>query len=121
MRTAELSANVVKKVRITNPIENGSNFTSRKRALQFVEAGRAVFVGDSSIRFSEADPRNQAAQRRAAADYNAVSRVMNKREIANIPLIRPGKALREALTERSRVPILRHVAGRTGPCARHRV
>jgi hypothetical protein len=115
MPTAEVSATAVKKVLITNPIENGSNFTSRKRALQFVEAGRAVFVGDNSIRFIETDPRNQAAQRRAAVEYNAVNRVMNKKEIANIPLVRPGKAVREYLTKRSRVPVLRHVAGRSGP------
>jgi hypothetical protein len=115
MHTAEVSANVVKKVRIINPIENGSNLTSRKRALQFVEAKRAVFVDDNSIRFTETDPRNQAAQRRAATEYNAVNRVMSRKEIASIPLARPGKALTEALTKRSGVPVSRHVAGRNGP------
>ena len=105
----------MKKVRISNPIENGSNFTSRKRAAQFVEAGRAAFVDENTIRFLETDPRNQAAHRRAAAEYNAVNREMSRKEIANIPLVCPGRALREALTKRSNVPIRRHVAGRNGP------
>jgi hypothetical protein len=104
----------VKKVRITNPIENGSNFTSRKRALQFVEAKRAVFVGDNSLRFIESDPRNQAARSRAAAEYNAINRAMSREEIANIPIARPGKALKEAMTKRSGIPVRRHV-GRSGP------
>lgn len=105
----------MKKVRISNPIENGSNFTSRKRALEFVEAKRAVFVGDNAIRFIENDPRNQAARRRAAAEYNAVNRTMSRQEIANIPFVRPGKALTEAMTNRSQVSVRRHVAGRSGP------
>lgn len=105
---------IVKKVKITNPIENGSNFTSRKRALQFVEAKRAVFAGDNAIRFIETDPRNQAARRRAAVEYNAVDRTMTRKELANIPLVRPGKALREASTNRTQAA-RRHVAGRSGP------
>ena len=105
MPTAEVSINVAKKVRIINPVENGSNITSRKRARQFVEAKRAVFVGDNFIRFIEIDPRNQAAHRRAAAEYNAVNRMMSKKEIANIPIVRPAKALTEALTKRLRVPV----------------
>jgi hypothetical protein len=105
----------VKKVRIINPIENGSNLTSRKRALQYVDAKRAVFVDDNSIRFIESDPRNQAANSRAAAEYNALNRTMSREEIVNIPLVRPGKALKELLTNRSLVPARRHVAGRSGP------
>ena len=104
----------MKKVRITNPIENGSNLTSRKRAMQFVEAKRTVFVDDNSIRFIETDPRNRAAHRRAAAEYNAVNRTMTRMELANIPLVRLGKALTEALTKRSQTP-RRRVAGRSGP------
>jgi hypothetical protein len=115
MPTAEVFPKSVRKVRITNPIENGSNFTSRKRALQFAAAKRAVFVGDNSIRFIESDPRNKAVRSRAAAEYNAVNRTMNRKEIANIPLARPGKALREAMTKRSGVRLRRHVVGRSGP------
>jgi len=114
MPTAEVYS-IRKKVRIVNPIENGSNITSRKRAMQFVKEKRAVFLDENSIRFIDADPRNQAANRRAAAEYNAVNRAMSKHEIGNIPIVRPGKALTEALTKRSRVPVLRHVAGRNGP------
>jgi hypothetical protein len=115
MPTAEVSPTVKKKVRITNPIENGSNFTSHKRALHFVEAKRAIFLGDNAIRFIDNDPRNQAAQTRAAAEYNAVNRTMSRKEIANIQLVRPGKALTEVLTKRSPVSVRRHVAGRNGP------
>ena len=114
MHTAEVSLKAVKKVKITNPIENGSNFTSRKRALQFVEAKRAVFLDHNAIRFVETDPRNQAARSRSAVEYNAVNRTMSRKEIANIPLVRPGKALMEASTKRSQAGT-RHVAGRSGP------
>jgi hypothetical protein len=115
MPTAEVSTKVAKKVRIINPIENGSNITSRNRAQQFVEAKRAVFVGDRFVRFIETDPRNQAAQKRAATGYNSVPRMLSKTEIANIPVARPGGALRAALTKRSGVPVRRHIAGRNGP------
>jgi|SRR5579862_1386633 len=115
MPTAEVSINVATKVRIINPVENGSNITSRKRALQFVNAGRAVFVGTNLMRFIEADPRNQAAVRRAAQGYESVRRMMTKSEIANIPLVRPAKALREAMTVRATTPARRTPYGRTGP------
>ena len=103
------------KVKITNPIENGSSLTSRKRAQQFVDARRAVFVDANSIRFVDNDPRNQAANQRAAAEYNAVNRMMTKKEIASIPFVRPGKALVEVLTKRSRVSVLPRFRGRSGP------
>lgn len=105
---------LVRKVRITNPIENGSSITSRKRALEFVQAKRAVFVGNDSIRFIESDPRNQAATRRAAVGYNEVNRTMTRDELANLPMARPAKALREANSMRSRV-YGRRIAGRSGP------
>ena len=115
MPTAEVSMNVTKKVRIINPVENGSNITSRKRALQFVQSGRAVFVGSNLLRFIGADPRNQAAVRRAACGYEAVDRMMSKTEVANIPLARPAKAIREAMTDRSRGRTRRISGGRSGP------
>jgi integrase len=102
MPTAEVSIKVANKIRIINPVENGSNITSRKRALQFVRAGRAVFVGSSLMRFIDADPRNQAAARRAARRYDEVDRMMTKTEAANIPLVRPAKAIWEAMTDRSK-------------------
>jgi hypothetical protein len=115
MPTAEVSTKVAKKVRIINPVENGSNITSRKRALQFVAEGRAVFVGSKLLRFIETDPRNQAAAHRAARGYEAVNRVMSKAEIANIPLVRPATAIRDAMTDRS-TSRRRHVPGRrSGP------
>lgn len=101
MPTAEVSINVSKKVTIINPVENGSNITSRKRALQFVQSGRAVFVGSNLLRFLDADPRNQAAVRRATHEYESVRRMMNKTEIANIPLARPATAFKELITDRS--------------------
>ena len=93
---------ISKKVKIINPIENGSAITSRKRAVQFVQAGRAVFLGDKFIRFVETDTRNQAAKGRAASGYQAVDRMMSKAEMANIPFARPGLAFSESLTDRSR-------------------
>jgi hypothetical protein len=75
---------------------------------------RAVFVDHNSIRFTETDPRNEAARSRSAAEYNAVNRTMTRKELANIPLVRPGKALKEAMTKRSQTP-RRSVAGRSVP------
>jgi hypothetical protein len=115
MPSPEVSKKSLKKVGILNPIENGSDVTSRKRAMQFVEAQRAVFIDENFIRFIESDPRNQAASMRAAVGYNSVNRMSSRGEVANIPIVRPGKALMEALTKRSRVPFRRHVAGRSGP------
>ena len=92
---------ISKKVKIINPIENGSAITSRNRAVQFVQAGRAVFLGHNFIRFVETDPRNQAAKKRAASGYQAVDRLMSRAEMANIPFARPGLAFAEFLTARS--------------------
>jgi hypothetical protein len=116
MLMPEVSNKVLKKLKIVNPIENGSDITSRKRAMQFVQAGRAVFVGagDNFIRFNDADPRNQAAKGRAASGYQGVDRMLSKTEITNIPFARPAKALREALTDRSKVPVRRSMKGRNG-------
>jgi len=113
MPAAEVSANVSAKVKIVNPIENASHITSRKRALQFVKAGRAVFVGSNLLRFVEADPRNQTAVRRAAHAYASVDRIMTKAEIAKIPLARPATALREAMTDRSKSRVRRTPVGRS--------
>ena len=115
MPTAEVSTKVAKKVRIINPVENGSNVTSRKRALQFVAEGRAVFVGSKLLRFIETDPRNRAAAQRAARGYGAVDRVMTKTEISNIPLVRPATAIREAMTDRTTNRRRRVPGGRSGP------
>src|SRR5260370_36579582 len=102
MPTPRVSMKLAKNVKIINPIENGSAITSRKRAVQFVQAGRAVFLGDKFIRFVETDTRNQAAKGRAASGYQAVDRMMSKAEMANIPLVRPSLAFRESLTKRSK-------------------
>jgi hypothetical protein len=115
MPAAEVSINVAKKVSIINPVENGSNITSRKRALQFVQSGRAVFVGSNLLRFLEADPRNQAAVRRAAHGYESVRRMMNKTEIANIPMARPATAFKEVMTDRSGSRGRHAPSGRSGP------
>jgi hypothetical protein len=86
-----------RKIRITNPVENGSPFTSRKRALQFVQAGRAVFVGKNQIRFIETDLRNQAATARAAIGYVLSERMLTQKELRNIPFVNPRKAYRQAM------------------------
>jgi hypothetical protein len=110
MPTAEVSANS-KKVKILNPIENGSSITSRKRACALVDMKRAEFVGSNFIRFLNDDPRNKAAAERAARGYVLKSEV-TKVEIAHIPLVSPAKAIREAATNRSRGG--RHARGRSG-------
>ena len=104
-----------KKVKIVNPVENGAAVTSRKRALQFVQSGRAVFVGQNQLRFIETDPRNRAAAERATRGYAAVDRKMTETELRNIPLVRPARALREMMTDRARAKGGRPPAGRTGP------
>lgn len=110
MPAANVSANS-KKVKILNPIENGSSITSRKRALQLVEMKRAEFVGGNCIRFVKDDPRNKAAAQRAAEGYVLKSE-LTKAEIAHIPLAMPAKAVREASTDRSKGG--RHARGRSG-------
>ena len=84
------------KVKITNPIDNGSSFTSRKRALQYVQTGRAIFLAENQIRFIGDDPRNQAAAERAARGYVTTNRVLTERELRSIPLINPANAYRLA-------------------------
>ena len=89
-----LISEVRSKIKIVNPIENGSRFTSRKRALQFVQAGRAIFVAETQIRFLENEPRNRAAATRAATLYVLNNRMLTKKELRNIPVINPSKAYR---------------------------
>jgi type III secretory pathway component EscU len=64
MPTAEVSMNVAKKIRIINPVENGSNITSLKRALQFVKTGRAVFVGSALLSYGSSILTRATRQRR---------------------------------------------------------
>lgn len=82
------------KVKIVNPVENGSQFTSRKRALQYVRTGRASFVGRDQIRFLETDQRNKAAATRAAIGYVLSKRMLTKRELQGIPFVHASKAYR---------------------------
>jgi hypothetical protein len=107
MPSRELS----KKIRIVNPIENGSSLTSRARALQYVRAGRAVFVGQNSVRFLDTHPGNQSAREQAAAGYQSIDRGMTVSELAHIPIIRPTSLM----VDRTRVPVRRSLAGRNGP------
>jgi hypothetical protein len=100
------------KVKIINPVENGSAITSRKKAVQFVQAGKAVFLGDNFIRFVENDPRNQAVTERAASGCQDVNRMMSKAEIANIPFARPGRAFRAFLTNRPKIACVTKTARR---------
>lgn len=104
-----------KESRIVNPIENGANVTSRKRAQQFIDARRAVFVGANLfcwVRCSET--------RRAVYWYESVDRSLGKTgvghhgsEIANIPVVRPSLALRQSLLGRSKRST-RRFCGKTG-------
>jgi hypothetical protein len=111
MQTRELS----KKVRILNPIEKWSDITSRRQAERYVQAGRAVFVGQNRIQFIAGHPHNLAAKEHAAnLKYDAATkRLATQTEIANVPFARPGVAFREAITDRTKIRV-RRCAGRNG-------
>jgi hypothetical protein len=82
-------------IRITNPV-SGSGYTNRNRAKRFVASGRARWVGPSTIEFVLGDPRHQAAKHSARTTeigYDRVDRVLNTREMANVPIIAPWKLL----------------------------
>jgi hypothetical protein len=81
-----------KRVFILNPPPNGSRWTGRNRAERFVRTGRAVFVGENSVRFVDSDPRNQAATEQADRDaegYDLASSMglANLRAIRNLPTV----------------------------------
>jgi hypothetical protein len=83
-------------VTILNPVNGGGTITSRKRAIYFTRAKRAVWFGNNAIRFIDGDPRNQAAATRAAATvapYDQSERLMLEEDLRNIPVIMPHKAL----------------------------
>jgi len=84
------------KIRIVNPIQQGSCWTGRNRAERYVRIGRAVFVGPNSIRFIDSDLRNASALKRAASaadKYDRVARtgVASLSAIKNLPVV--GKPL----------------------------
>lgn len=83
-------------VTILNPVEGGRTITSRKRAIYFTESGRANWHGKNAIRFADNDARNQDAADRAEAralPYRAVNRLMAEADLANVPVVMPGKLL----------------------------
>lgn len=81
------------KVRIENPIEGGCFILKRRAAERHVDAGRAVWVSHTKIRFIEDNPANLAARARAAAAETArgyeARGIMTVSEIRNLPCLRP--------------------------------
>ncbi len=88
-------------IRIVNPI-SGVGFTNRNRANRFVHSGRARWVDANTIEFLPANYRHvAAAQREVDRGYDGVTRMLTKREMANIPVVAPWKALIERSRRRA--------------------
>jgi hypothetical protein len=58
-----------KRVKITNPANNGKPYLRRKDADYYVRTDRAVWVGVDQIRLIDTHPRNRAAREAAAHGY----------------------------------------------------
>ncbi len=98
------------RVKVVNPIWNGSGTIRRKKAEHYVLHGRAEWVGSEQVRMLMSHPANRAAAAEAAAAYESVKRTMSREELAHLPLAN----VEIAYTDRS-VAATRHVAGRSGP------
>jgi hypothetical protein len=93
---------VSEKVQIVNPLENGSRFTSRTKADQYVHDRRAEFVGENCdgqllLKFLDWDPRNEKARESAARRYREVSstrQATDERELIHIPILMSWKMFR---------------------------
>ena len=60
-------------VRILNPIQGTSEYTTDKRARKYVESGMAERVGHSAIRFVQCHQRESAAVDHTIRGYNKAS------------------------------------------------
>ena len=81
-------------VRIVNPVLNRSPVIRRKDANRLVAQGRAAWVSADQLRLNLAHPANQRAAARAAAGYEwPVDKVVTARELLNVGVVRPEKAL----------------------------
>jgi hypothetical protein len=97
-------------VKVVNSVWNGSGDIKRKTAKDYVDEGRAVFLGENQLRLIESHPKNRVASSRAAAGYERIQRTMTRSELAHLPAVRP----EILLTDRS-TPARRGFAGRSGP------
>ena len=98
------------RVKVVNPVWNGSGYIERKTANFYVAEGRAVFVGDDQLRLIASHPKNKAASWRAATGYERIQRTMTRAELRHLPVVRPEILLTDRST-RAR----RGFAGRSGP------
>jgi hypothetical protein len=98
------------RVKVVNPVWNGSGYIERKTANFYVAEGRAVFVGDDQLRLIASHPKNKAASWRAATGYERIQRTMTRAELRHLPVVLPEKLL----TDRS-TPARRGFVGRSGP------
>lgn len=86
-------------IRVVNPIQGGSAFTTPKRAHSYVQRGRAVWVGAglSTIRFTDEDEQQKIALRKATNDgYATVDRRLTLDEMRHVPIIQPWKLMLQA-------------------------
>ena len=75
-------------VLILNPLPGQSNFTSIRRAQRYALKGRAVFVGDASIRFIDDEHRAAwASSLVTKAGYDGVDRRLRLDEVAHLPVV----------------------------------
>jgi hypothetical protein len=87
-----------KNIRIENPVSE-CRFTSANRAKRFVAQGRAEWAEPGvSIRFIQSDHRHRSAQKSVDAtrywyERAAHTGMAGLTELANLPMIMPGKAL----------------------------
>ena len=97
-------------VKVVNPVWNGHGYIKRKLANRYAAEGRGTFVDDeqNQLRLDLSHPKNRAAAAKAADGYR-LDRMLSKDEIAHVPVVRAGIALRDALTKRSDVPVRRRM------------
>jgi hypothetical protein len=75
-------------VLIVNPLPGQSNFTSIRRAQRYAIKGRAVFVGDSAIKFIDDEHRAAwASSLVTKAGYDGVERSLTLNEVAHLPVV----------------------------------
>jgi hypothetical protein len=83
-------------IKILNPVPKGAAMVQYSRAERYVKAGRAEWSNPAAITFKTNDYRYQAALQTAlegTRGYDARG-PMTLKEIANIPVINPGKLRR---------------------------
>jgi hypothetical protein len=106
-------------VKVVNPVWNGKGLISRAKADRYILEGRGSYTSDSRDYFclNVSHPRNAEAKERARIAEAETERgcqwpegkVVSRRELLNIGVVCPAKAITENITKRS--GSRRHVPG----------